>query len=290
MEREAVVEAVAGLHDEVVDGAGRERRVEDGDDVALVGGEGDLELGGGIDLEGGGAGHGDLRYRPCRSPSTPESGASSATSSRSWGPTPRRCARAGPRSTWPRTSWSASATCAPRRGSCSAGASSPPSTGSWTRAKATGYRHARRPCAQRSARSARWRSPGCGPSLNLNEYVVHHEDVRRANGLGPRTDRDDLQDAVWGLLRHQARLMLRKVDGRLRCACSAPAGASVVPAAAPRSRLAGEPVELLLYLFGRRGAAEVELSGDAAAQARLRDRLAGDLDRPAARCRGRAAR
>ena len=33
--------------------------------------------------------------------------------------------------------------------------------------------------------------------VNLNEYVVHHEDVRRANGREPRTDRPDLQDAVW---------------------------------------------------------------------------------------------
>jgi hypothetical protein len=24
--------------------------------------------------------------------------------------------------------------------------------------------------------------------VNLNEYFVHHEDVRRANGLGPRVD------------------------------------------------------------------------------------------------------
>ena len=53
--------------------------------------------------------------------------------------------------------------------------------------------------------------PGLRTLMNLNEYVVHHEDVRRANGLAPRDDRDDLQDAVWGLVRHQARLMLRKV-------------------------------------------------------------------------------
>jgi uncharacterized protein (TIGR03085 family) len=105
--------------------------------------------------------------------------------------------------------------------------------------------------------------------LNLNEYVVHHEDVRRANGLGPRPDRDDLQAAVWGLLRHQARLMLRKVDGAA-VRVQRTGGASVLAGRGPEVCLAGEPVELLLYLFGRRGAAEVELSGDAGAQAALK--------------------
>ena len=55
--------------------------------------------------------------------------------------------------------------------------------------------------------------PGLRKLLNLNEYVVHHEDARRANGLGPRADRTDLQDTIWSLLRRGARLMLRKVKG-----------------------------------------------------------------------------
>lgn len=110
--------------------------------------------------------------------------------------------------------------------------------------------------------------PGLRTLLNLHEYVVHHEDVRRAAGLPPRADRGDLQDAVWGLLRRQARLMLRKVEGatvrvqRLE-------GASVAIGRGPEVELAGEPVELLLYLFGRRSAAEVTLRGDAGAQAAL---------------------
>jgi hypothetical protein len=31
---------------------------------------------------------------------------------------------------------------------------------------------------------------------NLNEYFVHHEDVRRANGLGPRDDLTPASDAA----------------------------------------------------------------------------------------------
>ena len=110
--------------------------------------------------------------------------------------------------------------------------------------------------------------PGLRTLLNLNEYVVHHEDVRRANGLGPRTDRADLQAAVWDLLRRQARLMLRKVDGAA-VRVEGPDGASVVVGKGPEVGLVGEPVDVLLYLFGRQGAAVVDLHGDAAARAAL---------------------
>lgn len=111
--------------------------------------------------------------------------------------------------------------------------------------------------------------PGLRKVLNLNEYVVHHEDVRRANGLGPRTDRDDLQEAVWGLLRPGARLMLRKVKGAT-VRVSRHDGPSIAVGGGPEVSLTGEPVDLLLYLQGRRGAAVVDMSGDEAAMAALR--------------------
>lgn len=107
--------------------------------------------------------------------------------------------------------------------------------------------------------------PGLRTMLNLNEYVVHHEDVRRPNGLGPRTDRPELQDAVWGMLRRGARLMLRKVHGA-RVTLRRPEGGSISAGRGPEVVLTGPPVELLLYLQGRRGAAEVSLTGDPIAQ------------------------
>lgn len=109
--------------------------------------------------------------------------------------------------------------------------------------------------------------------INLNEYVVHHEDVRRPSGMGPRTDRPELQDAVWGLLRNGARLMLRKVHGA-RVTLRRPEGGSASVGRGPEVVLTGPPVELLLYLQGRRGAAEVTLTGDPSAQAALE---VGDL-------------
>ncbi|MEQ1785699.1 MAG: TIGR03085 family metal-binding protein [Acidimicrobiales bacterium] len=107
--------------------------------------------------------------------------------------------------------------------------------------------------------------PGLRTLLNLNEYVVHHEDVRRANGLQARVDRADLDDTVWDLLRRQARLMLRKVDGA-RVLVERAGGATVTAGRGPEVTLAGPPVELLLYLFGRREAAVVEITGDEGAQ------------------------
>ena len=42
-----------------------------------------------------------------------------------------------------------------------------------------------------------WRVPVLRPLLNFNEWFVHHEDVRRPDGEGPRTDRPDLDEALW---------------------------------------------------------------------------------------------
>ena len=42
-----------------------------------------------------------------------------------------------------------------------------------------------------------WRIPGVRTLLNGGEYLIHHEDVRRANGRGPRAERPDLDDVAW---------------------------------------------------------------------------------------------
>jgi uncharacterized protein (TIGR03085 family) len=111
-----------------------------------------------------------------------------------------------------------------------------------------------------------WRIPGLRTLLNLNEYVVHHEDVRRANGRRPRTDRPDLDEAIWGMLRRGARMLTRRIDAGV--VLRAPGGDEVQARRGDAvATLTGPPVELLLYLMGRRGAAEVDLNGDPAAVA-----------------------
>jgi uncharacterized protein (TIGR03085 family) len=119
-----------------------------------------------------------------------------------------------------------------------------------------------------------WRLPGLRTLMNGVEHLIHHEDVRRANGLGPRTDRPDLDALAWrmtGYLGRRAARRIRPYGLELRPPEReprrfGPAGGAV---------LQGEPTELLLYLSGRRQAAEVRLAGDADAVAALRDAHTG---------------
>lgn len=119
-----------------------------------------------------------------------------------------------------------------------------------------------------------WRLPGLRTLLNTNEWFVHHEDVRRANGREPR-DRPDIDAALWPLLRRTAPMMLRRVKGA-GVALSAP-GYGEVPArgTGPSARIEGGPQELVLFLFGRRSAARVEITGPDDAVAALADASLG---------------
>lgn len=98
---------------------------------------------------------------------------------------------------------------------------------------------------------------------NLLEFTIHHEDVRRANGDGPRTGRDDLDDAVWGLLRRAAPLMVAKARPDDVALQLGRGGGDVIRAGRGRRTvvLSGPPVDVLLYLYGRTGAAQVDIDG-----------------------------
>jgi uncharacterized protein (TIGR03085 family) len=120
-----------------------------------------------------------------------------------------------------------------------------------------------------------WRLPVLREQLNFNEWFVHHEDVRRANGEGPRTDRPDLDAALWTMVRRMGRVMLRRVRGA-GVALAAP-GHGEVPArgTGPGARVEGGPQELALFLYGRRTAAQVEVTGPDEALAALADAQLG---------------
>jgi uncharacterized protein (TIGR03085 family) len=123
----------------------------------------------------------------------------------------------------------------------------------------------------------------CGPPIgffrigwvrsvpNLNEFFVHHEDLRRANGLGPRTLAPALDAALWHNVRRGSRYLTRRLRGA-GLDMEWPAGGErmAVRPGAPRARLSGPPGELLLYSFGRRTAAQVEVSGSPEAVAAVR--------------------
>jgi uncharacterized protein (TIGR03083 family) len=91
--------------------------------------------------------------------------------------------------------------------------------------------------------------------LNTTEYVIHHEDVRRAQpGWTPRALSRAEQDQLWPAAAFFARrqrggVVLRRTDtGQER---RVGAGGTTV---------AGEPLDLLLWLGGRRDVARVEVS------------------------------
>jgi uncharacterized protein (TIGR03085 family) len=101
---------------------------------------------------------------------------------------------------------------------------------------------------------------------SLNEFYVHHEDVRRANGCGPRVGEQGLDEALWRNVSRGAWYLARRLRGAgLELQWAGTARAVRARRGEPAARIAGPPGELLLYLFGRQDAAQVEVSGPAAA-------------------------
>jgi uncharacterized protein (TIGR03085 family) len=100
-------------------------------------------------------------------------------------------------------------------------------------------------------------------SLNFLEYLIHHEDLRRAlpDPAEPRALPRPEQQAVWQRLRRLAGFSFRRAPVGVNFAT--PDGAhGVVRKADEEVVLTGEPLELLLYVSGRRTVARLEISGD----------------------------
>ncbi|CAL9407856.1 MULTISPECIES: TIGR03085 family metal-binding protein [Streptomyces] len=105
---------------------------------------------------------------------------------------------------------------------------------------------------------------------NVIEFYVHAEDVRRAQpDWTPRELDPVFQDALWSRLERSARLMGRGVPTGL--VLRRPDGQTTVARrGAPVVTVTGEPSELVVFAYGRQGAAKVELDGDENAVAQLR--------------------
>jgi uncharacterized protein (TIGR03085 family) len=103
---------------------------------------------------------------------------------------------------------------------------------------------------------------------SLNEFFVHHEDVRRANRLGPRPLTHELETALWRNVRRASRYLSRRLsDAGLEIEWAGTGELHTVRHGTPTARLRGTPGELLLHVFGRQAAARVEVSGPAEAVA-----------------------
>ena len=104
---------------------------------------------------------------------------------------------------------------------------------------------------------------------NLNEFFVHHEDVRRVQGLGPRnTLTPSFEAALWRNVRRGSRYLGRRLRHvGLEIGWAGTDEQITVRTGAPVVRLTGSPGELLLYVFGRQAVARVEVTGPAEAVA-----------------------
>jgi uncharacterized protein (TIGR03085 family) len=120
---------------------------------------------------------------------------------------------------------------------------------------------------QVDAGAPRW-SPFALPPLreavNLLEYVIHHEDLRRAGeGWAPRVLPIDRQQAIWSRLRLAAGVTLRSVPVGVEL--SWPSHGSIrsrrAKHGAPVVTVTGDAVELALVAFGRQRVAQVEYDG-----------------------------
>ena len=113
-------------------------------------------------------------------------------------------------------------------------------------------------------------------AMNLVEFFVHHEAVRRAiDGWEPRETPIDVADALWDRQRARTPMQVRRVRD-VALTIARPGG----PRWSIRRRgtvtggrpvlATGEPGELALFFFGRRDQALVELTGDPAGVAEVR--------------------
>ena len=119
---------------------------------------------------------------------------------------------------------------------------------------------------------APFRLPWAGP-LRLVEDWIHHEDARRANGLGPRRRSPELDGALW----RAGTAVARFPDfayGRAGVEAVGPDGRRFrLGSAEPTVFVKGPPGEILLFLAGRTDAAQVDVVGDEATLADLRPSL-----------------
>jgi uncharacterized protein (TIGR03085 family) len=113
-----------------------------------------------------------------------------------------------------------------------------------------------------------FRLPGAQGIADPFEFAIHHEDVRRAQpGWSPRTLPVAEQDLLWQRLARAGRLLARTSPVGIALRRSDTGEMVVAKAGTPSVTLIGEPLELVLRLYGRRECVvDVEGAEDAVAR------------------------
>jgi uncharacterized protein (TIGR03085 family) len=109
--------------------------------------------------------------------------------------------------------------------------------------------------------------PGADERANFVEFLVHHEDIRRAQpGWQPRVLTAAESDLIWNRLRF-ARFILRKAPVGVELVRGDTAGSNgarvriTAKARTPMVTVTGTPAELTMWVMGRKEAAQVQLDG-----------------------------
>ncbi len=107
--------------------------------------------------------------------------------------------------------------------------------------------------------------PGVDANANGFEFLVHHEDVRRAQpDWQPRKLPAEAEDGVWRRLTKAGKVVFRRSPTGVTLL--RPGGQTTVARGGePMVTVVGDPVELVLEGFGRSEHADVEILGDDAA-------------------------
>jgi uncharacterized protein (TIGR03085 family) len=118
-----------------------------------------------------------------------------------------------------------------------------------------------------------YRLPGVERLTNTLEYLVHHEDLRRAQpGWQPRELPAADEDELWKLLPGAAKLASRRVDVPVVVRRSDRPGAeATVRRGDDPVVVTGKPSELVLFFFGRDQLRDVRFDGPPEAVSRLRE-------------------
>ncbi|MBA3489984.1 MAG: TIGR03085 family protein [Longispora sp.] len=94
--------------------------------------------------------------------------------------------------------------------------------------------------------------------INLMEYFVHHEDIRRAvPEFKPRDLDKGYEQALWNRLHSAAGAMMHGHPANL----VAPGFGEKVVGSAPTVTITGAPGELILFAYGRQAVAQLDLDG-----------------------------
>jgi uncharacterized protein (TIGR03085 family) len=111
--------------------------------------------------------------------------------------------------------------------------------------------------------------------LNALEYFVHHEDIRRAQPDWSPRDLGDVEKTLWAMSKTAGKGLTRNIPAGVTVENVTTGSRQTMSTGSPEVTIRGLPSEILLYLFGRKAQARVELIGDDDAVAALSDTSLG---------------